>query len=161
MQCSVHLPSQFIAAHQNILLPSWPRPIGSMLLVLQPCACDLLGQTAEIERQKQRLRIEFLAFGSAVADRLEQLGHLAEVFDPRTGQPSRSQPGALSLDDVAVVRSCLDYSTVVYGECWSIVHPDWGSAVYPSTLLSSAAPAVVATVCDRVQQQHSVAIESA
>ena len=150
MQCSVHTPSQFIVTHQANLLPSWSRPVASVLVVLQPCTCELLGQTPAAELQKHDLREQFLAFGSTIARHLEHLGHLAEVFDPRTGEPSRSQSGLLPLDDVAVVKSCLGYSAIVHADCWAIVHPAWGSAVYPSTLLSSAPPAIVQEVCDRV-----------
>ena len=150
MQCSVHTPSQFISSHQATLLPGWSRPVAAVLVVLQPCVCELLSQNPITERQKRQLRTQFLAFGSTVAQRLEQLGHLAEVFDPRSGAPSRSQPGALPLDDVAVVKSCLGYPAVVHAECRTIIHPAWGSAVYPSTVLSSAPPAVVQAVCDRV-----------
>ncbi len=71
------------------------------------------------------------------------MGHLAEVFDPRTGSPLFSQPGSLRLDDVAVVRSCLGYATCDRYGCSVILHPVWGSAVYPSTLLSSAEPHLV------------------
>jgi Methylmalonic aciduria and homocystinuria type D protein len=154
MQCSVHTPSQFITRHQATLLPSWSRPVASVLVVLQPCTCELLSQTPSTELQKHQLRAQFLTFGSTIAHHLEQLGHLAEVFDPRSGAPSRSQPGALPLDDVAVVKACLGYPAIVHSECWAIVHPAWGSAVYPSTLLSSAAPAVVQAVCDRVLGQE-------
>lgn len=147
MQCSVHTPSQFIAAHQANLLPSWSRPVASVLVVLQPCAYELLSHTPLVELQKHYLREQFLVFGSAIAHQLEHLGHLAEVFDPRTGEPSRSQPG-LPLDDVAVVRSCLGYPAIVHADCWAIVHPAWGSAVYPSTLLSSAQPSIVQSVLE-------------
>ncbi len=143
MQYSAHAPSQFLCTHMDRLLPTWSRPIASVLIVLQPCSCDLLERTPVAEEQKQQLRQSFLQFGYEVAAKLNYLGHLVEVFDPRTGLPLLSSAGQLRLDDVAIVRSCLGYPTVDSFGCSVILHPDWGSSVYPSTLLSSAAPDLV------------------
>lgn len=146
MYCSAHVPSPYICAHADDLLPTWKCPIASVLLVLQLAACDLRDRTTTTEAEKQRLRQQFVAFGSTVADRLQQLGYEAELFDPKTGWPMSSPPGQLHLDDVAVVRDCLGYFTHGYRGCSVILHPTWGSAVYPSVLLSSAPPELVAWV---------------
>ncbi len=143
MQWSVHTPSQFICTHRTKLLPAWSLPVSSVLVVLQPSSCNLLEKSPAAEAQKQLLRQQFLQFGGQVAARLQHMGHLAEVFDPCTGSPLFSPPGSLRLDDVAVVRSCLGYSTCDRHGCSVILHPIWGSAVYPSTLLSSAEPHLV------------------
>ncbi|MGA7932972.1 MAG: methylmalonic aciduria and homocystinuria type D protein [Kovacikia sp.] len=153
MQYSVHAPSQFICTHLDRLLPDWSSPVLSVLVVLQPCSCDLVKKTSIAEAQKQRLRQNFLQFGYRVASQLQQKGHLAEVFDPRTGLPLLSQAGQLRLDDVAIVRSCLGYQTMDSAGCLVILHPLWGSSVYPSTLLSAAAPEVVALVSATVGRE--------
>ncbi|UBF24447.1 methylmalonic aciduria and homocystinuria type D protein [Kovacikia minuta CCNUW1] len=153
MQYSIHAPNQFIDAYLDRLLPDWSRPVLSVLVVLQPCPCDLIERTPATEEQKQQLRQNFLQFGSKVAAQLQHQGHLAEVFDPRTGFPLLSQPGQLRLDDVAIVRSCLGYPTVERYGCQVILHPVWGSSVYPSTLLSSAEPALVETLSTIIKQE--------
>lgn len=146
MQYSVHAPTLFIRKHLDKLLPDWSRPVGSVLVVLQPCTSELTQRTPAAESQKQQLRSQFLEFGYPVAAQLQQLGHLADLFDPRTGFPLLSRPGSLRLDDVAVARSCLGYPFTRCQGCSVILHPTWGSAVYPSTLLSSAEPSLVETV---------------
>jgi hypothetical protein len=146
MQYFVHRPSPFISNHLDSLLPEWSRPVASVLIVLQPCNCDLLERTDKTEEQKQLLRRQFLQFGRRVARKLQHLGHLADLFDPRTGLPLFSQPGQLWLDDVAVVRACLGYQSVSHCGCSVLIHPVWGNAVYPSTLVSSAAPDLVELV---------------
>lgn len=138
IQYSVHPPSHFLSTHWGQLLPDWPVPVASVLVVLQECPIGLLQKNARSEQQKQQLRAKFLAIGAAIATQLEAIGHLAEIFDPRSGLPLRSQPGVVQLDDVAVVQAVLGYTASHQGGCLLIHHPDWGSAVYPSILVSSA-----------------------
>ena len=151
MQYSVHRPSQFISNHVDSLLPTWSRPVASVLVVLQQCPCDLLERTSTTENQKQQLRQQFLQFGRQVAGRLQHLGHLADLFDPSTGFPLLSQPGQLWLDDVAVVRACLGYPSTRACGCSVLLHPVWGNAVYPSTLVSSAEPDLMSQIVTAVR----------
>jgi len=132
------------------LLPDWFRPVSSVLVFLQPCACNLSQRTAESEYYKHVLRQQFLQVGSRIAQELQWHGHLAELFDPKTGFPIHSRSGSLRLDDVAVVRDCLDYTTIDRQGCCVILHPTWGSSIYPSILLSSAEPQVVEPICHQL-----------
>lgn len=152
MQYSVHAPSQFIRLHKDRLLPTWSRPVSSVLVILQPANCKLGEQSSAAERQKQILRQKFLDLGYPIAHQLQQQGHLADLFDPRTGIPLLSQPGQLRLDDVAVAHACLGYPQMVSAGCSVLVHPTWGSAVYPSTLVSSANTKTVERVVQEVQR---------
>jgi Methylmalonic aciduria and homocystinuria type D protein len=114
-----------------------------MLIVLQPCDCDLLERSPTAEAQKRKLRRQFLKFGYAIAAQLIDRGYAAAIFDPRTGLPLLARPGALRLDDVALVQATLGYRTTHSHGCSIVLHPLWGLAVYPSTLVSSAEPALV------------------
>ncbi len=138
IQYSVHPPNRFLAHHGHELLPDWPVPIASLLIVLQRCPLSLAMHTAATEECKQVMRSRFLQLGFAIATHLQQQDYLADVFDPATGLPLLSHSGDRRLDDVAVVRTCLGYRTVRCGECQLLEHPLWGDAVYPSVLVSSA-----------------------
>jgi hypothetical protein len=120
-------------------------------VVLQPSSLELVQRTPEIESHKYHLRSQFLAFGFKVAEYLQQKGYPTELFDPRTGFPVLSPAGSLRLDDVAVVRSTLGYATAKLGNCSTIVHPHWGSAVYPSIVMSSADRSTVESAIDAVE----------
>jgi hypothetical protein len=160
MHYSVHTPSQFISTHLDRLLPNWVRPVSSVLIVLQPSSCNLLERSPAVEAQKQLLRQKFLKFGHRVALQLQQIGHLADVFDPRTGFPTLSQPGQLSLDDVAVARACLGYPSTNSCGCSVILHPNWGSFVYPSTVVSSAEPELVKWVLEKEGERREEKVMS-
>jgi len=132
------------------LLPDWPCGVGTVLIMLQQAACDLAQRSPFTELQKNYLRENFIQTGIAIANQLRQIGYCADPFDPKTGQPLLSKPGPLGLDDIAVIRACLGYPTVQIEGCSIILHPDWGSAVYPSVILSSAPPELVRDVANSV-----------
>ena len=146
MEYSIHAPNPFICTNLHGLLPDWSQPVRSVLIILQPSQLELKQVTPETNAQKQQLRQRFLEFGLEIVNKLRQLGHLADLFDPRTGKPLLSQAGTLRLDDVAVVRSTLGYPITQFGNCRSLLHPTWGSAVYPSILISSADSSLVEAV---------------
>ncbi len=146
LQYSVHAPPEFIRTDLNRLLPSWSVPVLSVLVVLQLCQFAFLERTADTEVCKQQLRQRFIEFGNPIVFQLQEMRHLAEMFDPRTGLPLTLPPGQLHLSDVKVVNSVLGYSIDKSGKCAMIVHPTWGRAVYPSTLVSSAPPYILDNV---------------
>ncbi len=143
MQYSVHAPPEFIRTNLGQLLPSWSIPVLSVLVVVQVCQFALFNQTIELEISKKQLREQFIEFGENIVLKLRAMGHLADMFDPRTGQPLTSPPGQLRLSDVKVVHSTLGYCINDTGPCSMVVHPIWGTSVYPSTLVSSAPPHVM------------------
>ncbi|MBD2076748.1 methylmalonic aciduria and homocystinuria type D protein [Phormidium sp. FACHB-592] len=151
MQYSVHPPSRFLVSHQAKLLPDWSCPARSMLIVLQPCNCDLLERTLITEAQKRELRRQFFQFGYAIAAQIKRLGYTVAIFDPRTGLPLLSRPGALRLDDVAIVRAALGYQSIHSHGCAVVIHPLWGGAVYPSTLVSSIEPVLLEQILTRIE----------
>lgn len=153
IQYSVHAPSDFIQTHLDQLLPGWTAPVLSVLVILQACQLALLQKTPETESLKLELRHQFLDVGFPIAHQLQQQGYWADLFDPETGWPLISPPGFLRLDDVAVVHSSLGYPLIARGGCALIEHPEWGNAVYPSILVSSAPPEVFAAVIEEIPIQ--------
>lgn len=146
MQCSVHLPTPFLSQHTHQLLPEWACDVASVLVVLQQATCALVTPDHQSETQKNVLREQFLQMGTAIAAKLHTLGCAADFFDPKTGCPFFSRPGTLALDDVAVISACLNYPRIKIQDCTILLHPEWGTAVYPSILLSSAKPALLELV---------------
>jgi len=150
LQYSVHPAPRFIRTHLNRLLPSWSLPVLSVVVVLQLCQFAFLERTVETEIYKNEFRQQFLEFGSQIVSQLGAMGYLADMFDPRTGFPMTSPPGQVRLSDVKVVGATLGYTIDRSGQCAAIVHPTWGKAVYPSTIVSSARANVVEEVVAHV-----------
>ncbi|MBF2029488.1 MAG: methylmalonic aciduria and homocystinuria type D protein [Oscillatoriales cyanobacterium C42_A2020_001] len=131
-------------------MPEWSCGIGSVLIVLQRSSCPLVERTETTEVSKNQLRQNFLELADTIAVRLQGSGYSADGFDPKTGRPMYSKPGSMELDDVTVVCMCLGYPTVEIEGCSLILHPAWGTAVYPSVVLASADPDIVKRVASSV-----------
>ncbi|MEL6494065.1 MAG: methylmalonic aciduria and homocystinuria type D protein [Cyanobacteria bacterium J06623_7] len=136
-------PHQFVLDHQAELL-SWNAPIHYLIIVLQRSTLPLHQSGAAISAEKDRLRHEFINFGSQLIALIEQLGYLSDLFDPRTGYPLQAKP-KLPLDDNATVAALLSYPLVRYQQCSLIIHPLWHQNVYPSTMATSAPLKVIET----------------
>lgn len=150
LEYSVHPPNEFIRTHTDRLLPSWLVPVLSVLVVLQQSQVALIEKTPETEAHKSQLRQQFMELSHRIAQKLGQMGHLVEIFDPGTGLPLLSAPGSLKLDHVAVVQTALGYHLIPSGGCWLVEHPNWGSAVYPAILMSSAEIAILSAVVQSI-----------
>jgi len=142
VQISIHSPSPYICANRERILPDWLQPDFWVAIVLQQARCELVEISPEVEKEKEHLRENFMRFGCDVAFNLRDQGYPTDLIDPRTGYPLLSRPGKIPHDDTAVVKALLDYP-LLHNQCRVLVHPDWGMAVYPSILISSAMPITV------------------
>ncbi len=153
LQMFVRQPTPFIAQNLERVLPDWNLPIAWVVLVLQEARFPLEDTSSHVEREKDRLREKFMRFGFQVAFDLRDRGWLTDLIDPRTGYPLLSRPGEIRHDDAAVVRTMLDFP-VKTNRCRVLIHPDWGTAIYPATLITSATPDAIGPLLESVARQH-------
>ncbi|MBW4563694.1 MAG: methylmalonic aciduria and homocystinuria type D protein [Mojavia pulchra JT2-VF2] len=154
VQISIHSPSQYICANCERILPDWKQQSFLwVVIVLQQSRYQLLESTAEVEREKERLREKFMRFGCDLAFNLRDRGYLTDLIDPRTGFPLLSHSGVIPHDDTAVVKALLNYP-VIQDKCCVLVHPNWGTAVYPSILISEASPILIESVTKSIAPMH-------
>lgn len=153
VEISIHQPSLFISQNLERVLPEWNLPVAWVVLVLQQSRYELVETTSYVEREKDRLREKFMRFGFEVAFKLRDRGFLTDLIDPRNGYPLLSRPGEILHDDTAVVRALLGFPAI-NNNCHVLEHPTWGTAIYPSTMISSASPTIIKTVLKSVAAQH-------
>ena len=131
---------------QNLrrILPDCNLPATSFrdIVVLQQARFSLLEAAPHIEQEKHRLRETFIRFGLEVTSRLRKQQFFADVIDPRSGYPLLSRSGETIHNDTAAVKALLGFP-VITNRCSVLVHPGWGTAVYPGILLTSAASQVI------------------
>ncbi len=142
IQISIHPPSPYVTTHLRDLLPSWQGETISVILVLQQAQISLMEVSFEVEQEKARLWDNLIRFSEKLADKLEDQGYFTDYFDPATGYPRRSRSGILSHNDVAAVHHALGYN-LHRGKCTSLIHPLWGTAVYPGVVISAAPVEVI------------------
>lgn len=154
VQISIHAPSQYICANRERILPDWQQqPLFWVVIVLQRSHYPLVKSTPEIEQEKQNLREKFMRFGCDLVFSLRDRGYLADLIDPRTGYPLFSRPGQIPHNDTAVVKALLNYP-VLKNKCCVLVHPTWGTAVYPSIFISTAPPIILELAIKSMALMH-------
>lgn len=153
VQISIHLPSQFIVQNLERVIPDWNLPVLWVVIVLQQSRYELVETTPHVEKEKEQLREKFIRFGLEVAFKLRDRGFLTDLIDPRTGYPLLSHPGQIPHDDTAVVKALLGLP-MIHNSCRTLEHHEWGTAVYPSIMLSSASPTIIKSILKRVATLH-------
>lgn len=148
VQVYIAAPHQFVIDHQQELLADWNLSPANLILFLQRSSISLKESSLEVAQEKDILRQDFIRFGCNLIFALQDRGYKSDLFDPRTGYPLLTRPGALRLDDNAVVKALLNYPVISYKSCSLIVHPLWGNYVYPSTIVSSAPHSLIESIID-------------
>lgn len=154
IQVSIHSPSNYICANRERIFPDWKnQPSMWVVIVLFRARYELLRTSTAIEAEKQVLREKFMRLGFDVAFNLRDKGYQSDIIDPRTGYPLLSHPGEIPHDDTATVKALLNYP-IVRNKCRVLVHPNWGTAVYPGVLISEAPPIVIEWMFKTIAKVH-------
>ncbi|NES81976.1 MAG: methylmalonic aciduria and homocystinuria type D protein [Moorea sp. SIO2B7] len=149
MDISIHPLSPFVANNQKLILLDGNLPLAGVIIVFQQAKFSLTDAVNYVNQEKDRLRDKFIHFGLDVVSALSARVFLSDLIEPRTGYPLLSHPGEIAHDDVALVKALLGFPVMI-GNCSAIIHPSWGSAVYPSILISSALPLDLKPVLEKV-----------
>ncbi len=166
MEYSVHSIPLILRDDIRTIFPCMPsvRPLdhAHVILVMQPCVHSSMTEfTPESEREKGDLLVNFERFarelrreiwsqqeqqqqqrqvhaGSAVGD---ANSWWFDYSDPISGYPAHSQHGGRCFSDVDVCEMLLHYRVdTVGGTCRLLSHPTWGTAVYPTAILTCHIP---------------------
>jgi hypothetical protein len=72
-------------------------------------------------------------------------GHWADAIDPCSRRPVATRDASKDYTEVDSMACFLGYKTVLAntGNCKILVHPKWGSAVYPGTIFTLAPQNVI------------------
>jgi Methylmalonic aciduria and homocystinuria type D protein len=154
VQISIHSPSKYICTNRERILPDWKnRSSMWVVIVLMRSRYELVESNMVIESEKQVWRERFMRFGLDVAFNLRDMGYMADIIDPRTGYPLLSRPGQLPHNDTAVIEALLNYP-VIKNKCRVLVHPEWGTSVYPGIFLAEAPPILIEWMFKSVAKLH-------
>eukprot|EP00899_Mesostigma_viride_P010122 jgi/Mesvir1/19110/Mv12855-RA.1 len=131
----------------------------SQLLIIptnQRARLDLAGVGADIEDEKNRLLDEFLKFSRTLEATLAAEGHWADYMDPCSGLPMVHRETQVVYSEVDSMEYLLGYKTANAGCCKVLLHPRWGSGVYPSTFFTTAPlDVVVSTLNGQLQREFN------
>lgn len=111
------------------------------LLVVPTCQrskMDLVNVGDTVEQEKDDLLERFFEFAKSVCSKLDAQGHWADYIDPCSGLPMVHKEGSAVYGEVDALVTLLNYKTANAGCCKVILHPNWGSSVYPASLFTKA-----------------------
>lgn len=112
---------------------------------------ELVHMGERVENEKDRLLENFMAFAKEVCNYLEARGHWADYIDPCSGLPMIHRDTSAVYGEVEALCTLLGYRTQNAGCCKVLLHPRWGSAVYPASLFVKAPIASVVEAINAVE----------
>eukprot|EP00854_Cymbomonas_tetramitiformis_P005610 gene5610-6795_t len=127
--------------------------VQGMLIVptCQNSEVDLVRVGEEIENEKDRLLEVFMEWAKAVCEILIAKGYWADYIDPCSGLPMITRESRVVYGEVDALQTLLGYKTQNAGCCkldaepafavgimQVVLHPKWGSSVYPSSMFAKA-----------------------
>ena len=155
IQITIHLPSKYVQRNRNRIFPDWQNQSRLwVVIILQQSHLPMMEIIPQIESEKQKLREIFMRFGLELAVSLSNYGYSSDVIDPCTGYPLLSHPGEIPHDDTATVKALLHYP-IVRNKCSMLIHPKWGTSIYPSILISAAEPTLIDLVIKSIAPKYS------
>lgn len=133
-------------------------------LFIIPCcqrgAMDLVNIGADVAAEKDRLLEVFAAWAGDVRKRLLALNdaekasgevaapaYWSDYVDPCSGLPVHTKNVTIIYPEVDTMELLLRYRTSAAGPCKILMHPKWGSHVYPATMFAIAPLEVLQRVC--------------
>ena len=143
MDVSAHrCPKNFLRELQFI----FPTEDISNVLAIPTMQCartELVRVGDDVEAEKDRLLERFMSIAKVLCEEFMHAGHWADYIDPCSGLPMIHQTVNKVFDEVASAQQLLGYNVQNAGCCKVLLHPQWGSAVYPATLFTKAPPELV------------------
>ncbi|KAI8987213.1 methylmalonic aciduria and homocystinuria type D protein [Pilobolus umbonatus] len=151
---SVYKPSVRFLRDFDTILPTLTEKQMSDLLVVpvvQRCTHDMVGISTEVNHERDIKLEVFVDWGKRVVDRIKSIGMWADIMDPASGYPIFSEAGPTPYPDVQGTHMLSTrYDVHNIGCCHILLHPQWNSHVYPSTLFTTAPNDILIKVINEV-----------
>merc|ERR1712087_158229 len=138
MEYSIH---ECPKKHAENLVTLFPGVDVSNMLVIPTCQnsdVDLVRTGEPIEQEKDRLLERFMKWAQFVCDKLNKEGHFSDYIDPCSGLPMVNKNNQCVYGEVDALSTLLGYKTTNSGCCKVILHPKWGTSVYPASMFTKA-----------------------
>ncbi|KAF9951861.1 hypothetical protein BGZ72_006713 [Mortierella alpina] len=156
LEYSVHVSPKRMTKELTTVFPN--RDLSNLLVVptIQKCNNNMVAWDAEIAKEKDDRLDDFVRWATALHDRLERQGFWSDMTDPASGFPSFSERGRDVYPDVEGCQLLLKYDFQNAGCCKVLLHPTWGSKIYPATFFTTAPTDVLLRAVEDVEQEFSL-----
>jgi hypothetical protein len=106
---------------------------------MQHTSIDLVNYNADIEKDK--CLEHFFSIAKKFQKKVESLGFWMDFIDPCSGLPMLTSDCNKPFDEVQSAQTLLSekgFSVMNAGCCKILLHPKWGSSVYPTSMFTNA-----------------------
>jgi hypothetical protein len=135
--------------HRNELRQQFPKlsleEIEKMIIVptQQKTKVDIIKNGEEVDEEKDYCLERFLDFARIASDYLIKRGFWADYIDPCSGLTMIDRESQQVYGEVDALVTLLNYECTNVGCCKIVLHPRWGSSVYPASIFASAPEEIV------------------
>ena len=127
--------------HKDEVEAIFPKADISDMLIVPTCqksGVDLVEWGDDAAKEKDRLLIQFRDIAKPVCELLISQVYWADWIDPCSGLPMIHKEGNAVYGEVQGLVTLLGYKTQNAGCCSVLLHPVWGSSVYPASFFAKA-----------------------
>ncbi|KAF9317347.1 hypothetical protein BG003_000868 [Podila horticola] len=153
LEYSIHVSPKRMTRELITVFPG--RDLANLLVVptFQRCGNQMVAWDAAIAKEKDDRLEDFVKWSTILHDRLEALGFWSDMTDPASGYPNYNERGRDMYPDVEGCHMLLKYDFQAAGCCKILLHPNWGSKIYPATFFTTAPLDVLQNIIEQVQQE--------
>ncbi|KAF9919017.1 hypothetical protein BX616_002986 [Lobosporangium transversale] len=154
LEYSIHTSPRRMTRELATVFPS--KDLSNLLVVptFQKCQHDMVAWDAVIAKEKDDRLEDFVRWSTAIHQGLKELGFWSDMTDPASGYPTFSERGRDVYPDVEGCQILLKYDFQNAGCCKVLLHPIWGSKIYPATFFTTAPIDVLLKVLEQVEQEN-------
>lgn len=150
MEVALHRPNPVVVRDLDfylepaITLKQGPKSTKQVLIVTtcQHSKTELLSWDEDTCNEKDRLLEAFVDYAKQVCDAMRARGYWADYTDPASGLLVMS-PGQRVWPEIQSLERLLGYRMGQAAGCHILMHPKWGSRMYPATMFTDAPEDVI------------------
>jgi hypothetical protein len=138
MDISAHECSKFVSRELEYIFPGVSMENMIAVITMQHTQNELVKWGDEVDAEKDYCLEEFMEFAKDLCTKISALGYWADYIDPCSGLAMMTPDANKPYNEVSGAEYMLGYKCQNAGCCKILLHPRWGSAVYPASLFTSA-----------------------
>lgn len=142
-------PSILLKELQHVFSHVQQAPKSTPVTAIVTCQrsdLDLVKYGDDVDEEKDRLLEIFMDFAKEVCNDLVSQGHWADYIDPCSGLAMFDPNPNRAYSEVDGVQTLLKYKVMNAGCCKVLLHPQWGSSIYPASMFTTAPDNIVLSV---------------
>jgi hypothetical protein len=138
LEFSIHTCPRALRSELAVILRGVDITALLIVCTCQRAAMDLVAVGDAVDAEKDALLVRFTSWAGAVCQCLAEAGFWADYVDPCSGLLVRDRKSNVLYPEVDSMGVLLRYKVLDAGPCHILLHPRWGSACYPASMMTTA-----------------------